>query len=282
MNTSALHSEPDPWDTEVSAITDEQAEAILSEPVIPAPGEVLTEVKVSDDSEVPFDDYDPEEDFEADLTPIQKVNQGFMIHGVLSSNSYRLPEEGLTPEQFLHDLRTLAGAHKSIQFALGDAIALGDMHYQDIMNQYGDEIELETLRNYEWVARKIPVEMRSDKVAYSVFKELASDTIPLQGKKQIIDVAVQEAEAGTEKTVTVAAVKDVKRKIKKKDPVTTVTMNQKEEERLVAIARASKHLVNQLREDELQEYQISEEAKGFIATLISAIQEHEGKYGDLG
>lgn len=104
------------------------------------------------------------------LEPVTEINpRVFRIGGFALSptgiRSIGTPEY----EDWVSVMSYLKTVHGAIQFWIGDAVNLGIRIYGDKSDQIIDSTELseETLRNYAWVAEKVPPESRRPDLSFT-------------------------------------------------------------------------------------------------------------------
>jgi hypothetical protein len=87
-----------------------------------------------------------------------------------------------TYEQWEQIGRKLWIEKQKIQWNIGDWVNFGESHYGETYAQALSETDYtyETLRNYAYVARKIPLERRRENISFSMHQELASLPEPEQ------------------------------------------------------------------------------------------------------
>src|SRR5258708_18531414 len=97
-------------------------------------------------------------------------------------SSFRLHKNGLAPvgkptfEEWQKCGTFLREAEKSVQFWIGDWLNFGEnawgKKYEEALEKTG--LDYQTLRDYKWVARAVPLSLRKDKLSFYHHKEVAN------------------------------------------------------------------------------------------------------------
>lgn len=118
--------------------------------------------------------------------PQQETLSLFQIPGCHFSEVGLDIDPGMKFEHWERLVRSLERAEQGIQWYLGDALNYGEMEYGEKYAQVVDAhkktgIPIQTLKNYQWVASRIPKVRRLTSASWSVHQEVA----PLKPAKQI-------------------------------------------------------------------------------------------------
>lgn len=91
--------------------------------------------------------------------------------------------------EFTEKLQILEGA---TQWSIGDSLNYGESRWGEKYAQAVEEGPLKhgTLRNYAWVAARIDLSLRSDKLTFAHHQEIATDDYTNEQRKELIAIAV--------------------------------------------------------------------------------------------
>ena len=113
-------------------------------------------------------------------------------------SSFRLHKNGLTPvgkptfPDWQHCGLFIQEAEQSVQFWIGDWLNYGEKtwgkRYAEAIQKTG--LEYQTLRDYKWIASKIPLSLRNDKLSYHHHRQVAN--LPLEQQAYFLNKAVAE------------------------------------------------------------------------------------------
>lgn len=195
---------------------------------------------------------------------VQNRTQELEVKGRLGVLSY--DPSGLSFDEWHSDGKLLIGYHNSLQFAIGDWLLYGETRFCDEFENVVDQLGFSegTLNNFKSVAKGLPPSRRRENVPYSIHSEVRS--LEPEAAQKFLELAANEASLPeAQKQVTVKAIRDFKSERRGKEPYDFVTIHRLEHERLQAIARAAKHLLD----------------TGESADLETMLAEYQGRYGEL-
>lgn len=129
----------------------------------------------------------------ADSLPLLNGKKEFIYSG------FRLSENGLAPvgspsfAQYLACGRLLKSAEASVQFWIGDWLLYGEktygkVHYQQAIEETG--LDYQTLRDYKWVARSVPVGLRTKTLGFHHHRAVAG--LPIETQTDLLSKAQME------------------------------------------------------------------------------------------
>jgi len=126
-----------------------------------------------------------------------------MANGLLSRDlvvsSFQLQKNGLTPvgkptfDEWVSCGHFIQEAEQSVQFWIGDWLIYGEKtygkaNYEQAIQQTG--LEYQTLRDYKWVAKAVPLSLRKDKLSFHHHKHVAD--LPTEKQIALLTKAVTE------------------------------------------------------------------------------------------
>jgi hypothetical protein len=121
---------------------------------------------------------------------------GLVVHGAPSLEEW----EGVG--------EMLQRLHKATPWALGDWLNYGEDHYGEAFSQAlaASGLELQTLKNYKWVAGKIEPSRRRDVLPFALHAEVAS--LPVEQQNEWLDKAEAEGMTRSELRSAIAGHSD--------------------------------------------------------------------------
>lgn len=133
---------------------------------------------------------------------MQEVRQGFFTVPTtqeLTVSSFRLHKNGLTPvgkptfDEWQQCGAFIQEAEKSVQFWIGDWLNFGEKtwgnKYVEAIQKTG--LDYQTLRDYKWVAKAVPLSLRKDKLSFHHHKQVAD--LPTEKQTALLTQAVTES-----------------------------------------------------------------------------------------
>src|SRR5713226_6333382 len=133
---------------------------------------------------------------------MQEVRQGIFTVPTtqeLTVSSFRLHKNGLTPvgnptfDEWQACGAFLQEAEQSVQFWIGDWLNYGQKtwgkKYEEALTKTG--LDYQTLRDYKWVAKAVPLSLRKDKLSFHHHKHVAD--LPTEKQTALLTQAVTES-----------------------------------------------------------------------------------------
>src|SRR6056297_3201656 len=104
-----------------------------------------------------------------------------------------MPPQGLGEQEYKQFGAALFRLDTSMQWLIGDYINIGDnFHWGETYAQLADEFgyEEKTLRQYSWIARNVPLSVRTDKLSFGHHERVAS--MEIEEQQHWLEIAANE------------------------------------------------------------------------------------------